>query len=81
MALKEHSTGWAKSIRHMLEQWELESDWEIIATKPINTWRREVHQAAEKHNKEKLLEECQTRNRGTSRLKTKTKSLVEKIQQ
>ena len=32
-----------------------------------NTWKREVHQAAEKYNKEKLLEDCQTRNRGTSR--------------
>ena len=80
MTLKEDGTGWAKTIQHTLEQWELESDWEIIATKPVNTWKREVHQAAEKYNKEKLLEDCQTRNRGTSRLKTKTKSLVEKIQ-
>ena len=49
MTLKEDGTGWAKTIRHTLEQWELESDWEINATESINTRKREVHQAAEKY--------------------------------
>ena len=78
--LKENKNGWAKNISRTLEQWGLEQDWSRIAAVSKPAWKREVEKAAENQNKNKLMEECQARSRGTSRVKTKTKSIVEKLQ-
>ena len=78
---KDDNVGWAKNITKTLEQWGLELQLDAIASKPVTTWRREVEQAAEEQNKSLLLEKCQTKNRSTSRLKTKTKTVAEKLQQ
>ena len=79
LTLKEDGTGWVKPIIKTLEQWGLEQDWGVIASKPKAVWKREVEQAAENQNKNRLTEECQTRCRGTSRVKTKTKTIAEKL--
>ena len=74
--LREHDWGWAKQIKGIIESWELEENWEEIKSKTYNTWKREVEKAAEKKNKEKILEDCMNRKRGESTIKTKTKSIV-----
>ena len=64
----------------ILEQWGLEQQWEVIASKSKAAWEREVKIAAEKQNRTKLTEACHTKHRGTSKAKTKTKTIVEKLQ-
>ena len=71
----EHNIGWAKHIYEILEKWELEKDWEKIAEKTFNTWKNEVKSASEKRNIEKLNDECTTKSRGATKIKTKTKTL------
>ena len=62
-----------------LEQWDLEQQWGVIASKSKAAWEREVKAAAEKQNINKLIEECHTKHRGTSKAKTKTKTIIEKL--
>ena len=57
-ALKQHNAGWAKQIIENLEEWNLETDWENIRSKSISGWKRQVLEAAEKKNKEKIISEC-----------------------
>ena len=75
-SLRRHNIGWAKQINGNLEEWELESNWELIRTKSANEWKRRVYEAAERKNKQKILEECYKKVRGESSIKTKTKSLI-----
>ena len=77
---KENDFGWIKNIMRTLEQWGLEQQWEVIASKSKAAWEREVKIAAEKQNRTKLTEACHTKHRGTSKAKTKTKTIVEKLQ-
>ena len=60
----------------VLALWELEEDWDKIASTPKGIWERQVHAAAEKRNKTKLLEECQTKQRGVTKQKTKTTTII-----
>ena len=57
-SLRQHGIGWAKQIKENLEEWELETNWEVIRTKSANEWKRCVYEAAEMKNKTKILEEC-----------------------
>ena len=75
-SLKRHDIGWAKQIKENLDEWEMETDWEVIRTKSANEWKRGVYNAAERKNKQKILEECHKKVRGVSSIKTKTKSLI-----
>ena len=60
---------------------ELEKEWGKIAEKSKGGWKNEVEKAAERMNIEKLKEECQTKQRGVVREKTKTKSIVTEVEQ
>ena len=72
--------GWAKNIEKILTLWEINDDWEVIAATSKNAWKVKVMKAAEKRHKSILLEECQTKTRGTVKCKTKTKTIFEKLQ-
>ena len=78
--LRSNDTWWAKNIVKTLEQWDLEQNWDIIASKSTAAWAREVEQAAEKQNKSRLFDICHSKQRGTSRIKTKTRSIAEVVQ-
>ena len=39
-------------------------------------WKRQVYEAAEKKNKERLLAECYKKERGVTEVKTKTKTII-----
>ena len=66
-------------MNELLEKWELERDWSEITKKTQMEWKREVMAAAEKINREKLIEECEVKNRGETKQKTKTKHVLDKI--
>ena len=72
----EYDIDWAKQIRENLESWNLETDLEKIKRKATNEWKREVSDAAEKKNREQILEECYIRSRTENKAKTKTKTLI-----
>ena len=74
--LIDYDIGWAKQIRENLETWDLETNLETIRQKSTNDWKREVTDAAEKKNREQLLEECYNRSRTENKAKTKTKNLI-----
>ena len=63
-ALRQHNIGWAKQVDGNLEEWSLETDWNIIKTKSANGWKRQVYETAEKINKDRILEECHKKERG-----------------
>ena len=75
-SLRHHNVGWAKQIEENLVDWSLETSWETIASKSRNEWKRQVHEAAERKNKGKILGECYKKERGNSTIKTKTKRLI-----
>ena len=78
--LKNKDIGWTKNIEKTLTLWELNTDWNKIATTPVNEWKIGVKRAAEKRNKTLLLDECQTRVRGETKGKTKTKTILDKLE-
>ena len=77
--MKEYNIGWAKQMCETLEKWGLNQNWAEIQHKAQGEWKGEVNKAAEKMNIEKLREECQTKSRGESKQKTKTKYVIERL--
>ena len=77
--MKEYNIGWAKQIGEVLIKWNLNQDWNRIRQKPLAHWKREVNNAAEKMNIERLKEECENKSRGETKQKTKVKFVIEKI--
>ena len=75
MALQEQNHGWAKQINELLQTWGLEEDWTAIQAKRVQHWKTEVKDAAEKMNRKKLRDECEARNRGETKQKTKTRCI------
>ena len=75
MALKEQNHGWAKQIDEVLLNWELELDWAVIRAKTLREWKMEVKNAAENMNRQKILDECEAKNRGEKKQKTKTRCI------
>ena len=77
--LESYDTGWAKQINEVIDQWDLEKDWDKIGKKTKNEWQKEVEEAAEKANRERLKQELHTKERGVSKLKTKTQTILQTI--
>ena len=80
LILNKRNIAWAKRINELLETWELETEWKEISKKSMGEWKREVHKAAEDMNVRKLAEDCQIKQRGTVKEKTKTKSILAEIE-
>ena len=79
--VNDYNIGWAKNINELLEKWDLEQDWAAIQQKPFMLWKKEVSEAAEIQHKNRLAEECETKSRGETKQKTKTKFVTGKIQE
>ena len=75
--LQAYDIGWAKQIDEVLHLWNLEKDWDKIAKKSKGEWKVEVEKAAEKANIERLKSDCFTKERGDCRPKTKTKTILQ----
>ena len=80
MTLDDMNDGWAKYIKKVMATWEINKGWDEIAAMHKNAWKLEVMRAAEIRNKELLSQECQTRRRGVSKTKTKTKTIIEAME-
>ena len=78
--MDKNNVGWAKSIKTTLQSWGLEEQWNIIAQKTQGEWKREVEEAAEKINKERLKTDCLVMERGNLRAKTKSKTILKEIE-
>ena len=77
--MRANQVGWAKRIDEVLHMWNLEEDWATIATKSRGEWKREVERASEKMNIERLKGDCHTKERGDYKQKTKTKTILQTI--
>lgn len=75
--LKQNKVGWFKNIQKTLEVWDLEIEWECIKAKTWLQWRNEVDEAAERMNLKKLREDCHIKERRQTREKTKTKTIID----
>ena len=57
----------------------MECDWDIIVNIPTNTWKTTVKAKAEEMNRKKLREDLFTKSRGEDKQKSKTKSILDQI--
>ena len=78
-ALKDLKIGWYNKIINILKLYELSNDFDVIKNMPIAVWKRIVTIATEKKNRNRLLEECYKTENGNKIPKTKTKSIIEKL--
>ena len=77
--LRQNNIGWVQNVEKTLEDWGLEIEWDSIKNKSRMKWKEEVEQAAEKMNRMKLREDCHIKERKQSRQKTKTQTIIDKI--
>jgi len=75
--VKEKNIGWAKNVCETLDAWNLERDWQKIAGFSGKEWGKMVKEAAELKNRERMKEDCYTKIRGQEREKTKTRNLIQ----
>jgi hypothetical protein len=61
-------------------EYKLEENWDIIGSASEEFWKRKVKEAVENQNKEKMLEECYSSRFGNLQEKTKTKCMIEHIE-
>ena len=77
--MKEFNISWAKQVDGLLTKWKMNNNWEDIQQKTAAQWKSEVQNAAEKMNKQRLYEECETKSRGETKRKTKTRFVIDKL--
>ena len=79
LTLQSLNIGWFKKIMSLIEQYELPSDFESIRRHPPGEWKYKVLSGIEKKNKERLLQDCHKVVDGVEARKTKTSTIVDKI--
>ena len=77
--LHSHNTGWAKSISEKLTHYKLETHWDLIKAKTKGQWKKDVENAVEIINKEKLKNNCTKTTTNGINIKTKTKHTHQQI--
>ena len=55
-------------MRKTLDSWEIDKEWDVIATTTKNAWKKEVEIATKKRNQIMLSEECMIRQRGEGKM-------------
>ena len=71
--------GWYKCIIELLKKYDLPTDFQEIRNTRQNEWKRKVKIEIEKKNKERLKGECHKQEGGTTKIKTKTATILDKI--
>ena len=71
--------GWSKKIRLTLEEYELSTNFTTIKNIPFPHWKSYVLSAIEKRHKKRLYDECHKTENGHPIPKTKTASIVHKL--
>ena len=77
--LEKRGMGWYKNIKDILQQYGLPTDFSTIKNLPICIWKREVKNAIELLNRKRLIDDCYKTENGTSIEKTKTKHIINHI--
>jgi hypothetical protein len=52
--MKKHNIGCANKISGLLDEYDLETDWDVVGVKSVSLWRMEVKKAAERKNVSRL---------------------------
>ena len=71
--------GWFVKIKDTLEKYNLPTDFDTIRAMTRNRWVTTVKHVIERKNLERLKSDLYKRENGIESLKTKTKSILEKI--
>ena len=77
--LRSLKMGWSENICQKLNECELEEDWTNIKNLSKSNWKNCVKTATLKVNKEKLTRYCKEKIGNTERVKTKTKFILDHI--
>ena len=77
--LKELKTGWYNNMIKILNSYELNSDFDAIKNIPTAIWKHTVTTATETMNKKRLLDDCYKKENGEKIPKSKTKSIIDKL--
>ena len=78
--MHDQEIGWAKKIKTLLEYYNLPTEITEVQRTPPGEWIYKVKVKIEEKNKERLLEECYKTEDGTRKVKTKTSSIVAKLE-
>ena len=77
--LRDKKVGWFVRISDTLQKYNLPTDFHTIASMRPNAWKNTVTSVIERKNKERLQGDQYKKENGTDILKTKTKSILEKL--
>ena len=77
--LKDKGIGWFTRITNTLLRYNLPTDFQTIASIRPNSWKNAVKLVIEQKNKERLKDDLYKYEDGIEILKTKTKSILEKL--
>ena len=77
--LKTKNIGWAKSIDEKLQQYGLETNWDMIKIMTKNEWKERVKQSILKINGSKLITQATSETPQGTKVKTKTRDIHNKL--
>ena len=80
LTLANSDTGWFHKIQENLNKYELPEDLDEIRKKTIGEWNCQVTATIERENKERLLQMCHKNEDGIQVPKTKTETIVKKLE-
>ena len=75
--LERKNIGWYRSIKEVLRNLNLPSDFNDIRIISTREWERNVKQKIEEKNRQKLIEDCYKKENGTKKKMTKTAHILE----
>ena len=79
MRLQELNLGWYKKIKSILDKYDLPTNLNDIKTHTPNEWKRRVKFVVESESRARLKQDCYKKDGNDLVEKTKTKSLIDKI--
>ena len=77
--LENLNIGWYKNIKSTLEKYSLSTDFHTIEKMTNNEWKNRIKVAMERMNTERLRQDCQKNDQGTTIAKPKTAKIFEEI--
>ena len=78
--LADLNLGWYKGIKHTLSTYGLDDTFDNIKRIPKQIWKRNVQEATEQRNRQKLIDNCHKKEGDIFVPKMKTKSILETLE-
>ena len=79
MALTNLNIGWGRSIKETLQDYDLPTNLETIRVETRRRWKKAISEKIEIKNKVRLYDDCHKYENGVKIPKTKTKHIIEQI--